>query len=101
MRTSLVLQWASLGASNAGGECSIPGWGTKIPHAGQCGQRAGGKEEMKQMGKMATPGLSWQVYHASRKTMSTTVSRHGVGPRWFEEQQMAATLADPGHLLSQ
>ena len=25
--------------SNAGGEGSIPGWGTEIPHALQCGQK--------------------------------------------------------------
>ena len=31
--TSLVVQWLRLYASNAGGAGSIPGWGTKIPHA--------------------------------------------------------------------
>ena len=31
--TSLVVQWLRLYASNAGGASSIPGWGTKIPHA--------------------------------------------------------------------
>ena len=56
---------------------------------------------MKQMGKMAMPELSWRAYHESRKTMSTTVSRYGGGLQWFEEQQTAATLADPGHLLAQ
>ena len=33
MGTSLAVQWLRLGASNAGGMGSIPGWGTKIPHA--------------------------------------------------------------------
>ena len=33
MWTSLAVQWLRLGASNAGGMGSIPGWGTKIPHA--------------------------------------------------------------------
>ena len=28
-----VVQWLRLWASNAGGTGSIPGWGTKIPHA--------------------------------------------------------------------
>ena len=31
--TSLVVQWLRLHASSAGGAGSIPGWGTKIPHA--------------------------------------------------------------------
>ena len=31
--TSLVVQRLRLHASNAGGVGSIPGWGTKIPHA--------------------------------------------------------------------
>ena len=35
---SPVVQWLRLHASNAGGVGSIPGQGTKIPHASQCGQ---------------------------------------------------------------
>ena len=31
--TSLAVQWLALCASNAGGVGSIPGWGTRIPHA--------------------------------------------------------------------
>ena len=31
--TSLVVQWLRLHAHKAGGAGSIPGWGTKIPHA--------------------------------------------------------------------
>ena len=30
---SLVIQWLGLHASTAGGIGSVPGWGTKIPHA--------------------------------------------------------------------
>ena len=33
--TSLVVRWLGLHASNEGAEGSIPGWGTKIPHAAQ------------------------------------------------------------------
>ena len=33
--TSLVVQWLRLSAFTAGGTGSIPGWGTKIPHAVQ------------------------------------------------------------------
>ena len=36
--TSLVVQWSILHASNAGGTCSIPSHGTKIPPAAWCGQ---------------------------------------------------------------
>ena len=35
--TSLVVQWLRLRAANAGGVDSIPGRGTKIPHAVRCG----------------------------------------------------------------
>ena len=34
--TSLAVQWLGLCAPNAGGTGSIPGRGTKIPHAAQC-----------------------------------------------------------------
>ena len=37
--TLLVVQWLGLRASTARGMDSIPGWGTKIPHAMQCGQK--------------------------------------------------------------
>ena len=33
--------------------------------------------------------------------VSTIVSRQESGPQWFEEQQTAATLADPSNLLAQ
>ena len=35
--TSLVVQWVRIRASAAGCVGSIPGWGTNIPHAAQCG----------------------------------------------------------------
>ena len=37
-KTSLAVQWLRLRASTAGGAGSIPGQGTKIPRASQCGQ---------------------------------------------------------------
>ena len=37
-RKSLAVQWLGLHASTAGGTGSIPGQGTKIPHALQHGQ---------------------------------------------------------------
>ena len=37
--TSLAVQWLRLCASNAGGAGSIPGRGTKVPHATWCGQK--------------------------------------------------------------
>ena len=38
-RTSLVVQWLKLFTSNAGGVGLIPGWGTKIAHAAEHGQK--------------------------------------------------------------
>ena len=37
--TSLVVQWLRLCTSIAGGTSLILGWGTKILHAMQCGQK--------------------------------------------------------------
>ena len=37
--TSLVVQWLRLHTPNGGGTGSIPGWGTKIPHATQHAQK--------------------------------------------------------------
>ena len=37
-RTSLAVQWLGLCTSTAEGMGSIPGQGTEIPHAVQCGQ---------------------------------------------------------------
>ena len=34
-----MVQWLGLCASSAGGMGSIPGWGTKIPHATWHGQK--------------------------------------------------------------
>ena len=39
MGTSQAVQRLRLRASTAGGTGSIPGWGTKIPHAVLCGQK--------------------------------------------------------------
>ena len=37
--TSLAVQWLGLHVSSAGGAGSIPGRGTKVPCAMQCGQK--------------------------------------------------------------
>ena len=43
--TSLVVQWLRLHTSTAGGVGSIPGWGTKIPHAMGRSQKKKKKKE--------------------------------------------------------
>ena len=48
--TSLAVQWLGLCASVAGGMGSIPGQGTKIPHATRYGQKKKKKEERKKQG---------------------------------------------------
>ena len=44
--TSLSVQWLRLCASNAGGAGSIPGRGTKIPHAAGRGQKKKTKQTL-------------------------------------------------------
>ena len=48
LRTSLAVKWLRLYATTTGGEGSIPGWETKIPHAMQHGQKTLKKERNKQ-----------------------------------------------------
>ena len=43
--TFVVIQWFSFSTSNAGGAGSIPGWGTKTPHAVWCSQKIKNKTE--------------------------------------------------------
>ena len=55
-----LAQWLRLHAPNAGGKCSIPGQGTKIPHAAWCGQKKKKErerlrgEEFKTLSRQAT-----------------------------------------------
>ena len=42
--TPLAVQWLRLRTSIAGGTGSIPGRGTKIPHAVQCGKKKKNKQ---------------------------------------------------------
>ena len=44
--------WLKLCASKAGGTGSIPGQGTKIPHALQCGQKIENKQTSKETNAM-------------------------------------------------
>ena len=44
--TSLVVQWVRLHASSAGGAGLIPGWGPKIPHTAQYGQKEKNKMDV-------------------------------------------------------
>ena len=46
MGTSLVVQWLKLHDFNAGDMGLITGWGTKIPHAVQHGQKINKNQEI-------------------------------------------------------
>ena len=54
--TSLAVQWLRLCASNAGGVGSIPGAGTKIPHALRPKKEKRKKPELKLETSIAIPG---------------------------------------------
>ena len=47
--TYLVVQWLRLHASTARDVGSIPGWGTKIPHAMWCSQKVKKKKKKEEM----------------------------------------------------
>ena len=55
MGTSLAVQWLRLHASDAGGAGSIPGQGTKIPHAARRGQKKKEKKIIYTMDKQQGP----------------------------------------------
>ena len=61
---SPVVQWLRLHASNAGGMGSIPGQGTKIPHASQCGQIEKKKKEPQLMSTL-------KVWSVAQETIGT------------------------------
>ena len=52
---SLMVQWLGLHILPAEGPVSVPGWGTKIPKAGQWGQKRNKKIEKKKI----RAGLYW------------------------------------------
>ena len=51
-----MVQWLRLHAANAGGAGSIPGWGTRIPHAVRHGQRI--KQQQQQ--QIYIYGTNWE-----------------------------------------
>ena len=60
--TSLAVQWLRLHASSAGGCGSIPGRGTKIPHAARRGQKIKkrNKDKAEDRGESGECGVSWK-----------------------------------------
>ena len=53
-----MVQWLRLRATTAGGKGSIPGQGTKIPHAKQCGQKE--KKKKDHIGNIGMVHLLWK-----------------------------------------
>ena len=62
--TSLAVQWLRLCTSTAGGTGSIPGQGTKIPHAMQCNQK---KKKKVAMINMLRTLMEKSIQHARKK----------------------------------
>ena len=54
---SLEVQWLRFCASNAGGMGLIPGQGTEVPHAAECGQKLKKKRKKVWVGYSATEAL--------------------------------------------
>ena len=88
--TSLAVQWLRLYIPNAGGTCSIPGWGTKISHAAWCQK----KIAIKLVCFKYRPIFSYfrdncqklaQFYTFGAKYLQIIPERHIV-PLWFMDQ---------------
>ena len=60
---SLAIQWLRLCTSIIGGMGSIPGWGTKIPHAAWRGQKK--RKEKKKKGRLMKPFPSSESFKGS------------------------------------
>ena len=71
--TSLVVQWVRLGASTTGGTSSIPGQGTKIPHAMWQGQKKKIKIRARSASKENHNIECYLPLHLSYETQKTQV----------------------------
>ena len=78
---SLVVQWLRLHASTAGGAGSIPGRGTKIPHAARYGQK---KKFLEFDYFFTAPTLAWAptIFHLNccYRLLVMTTRRHASPP---------------------
>ena len=66
VRDFLAVHWLRLHASNAGAAGSIPGWGTKIPHAAWRGQKT---KEVKQHGKSSWAHITYESSYRKEEKM--------------------------------
>ena len=84
IRISLVAQWLRLCASNIGVVGSVPGWGTKIPHA---------VGHIKK--KKATLGESFLNSETQEGVSNTENSREhsGIGSGWYKNPDVWTSLA--------
>ena len=74
--TSLAVQWLRICASTAGGTGSVPGWGTKIPHAARCGQK---KERNIKIKGEGTGRATWPAALLKGRTLKPLGGHEGQG----------------------
>ena len=95
--TSLVVQWLRLQACTAGGTDSIPGQGTKIPHAAQCGRKK--KKEKKIWMTRITRQVIFPYYFLSHvicmSVIKSNVEHLSSHPTQEAEYNQCALLLNP------
>ena len=94
-RTPLVACWLKLCASNAGGTGSIPGQGTKIPHALQCGQKTENKQRNKCHGRNHLDQNRGCLHLPEPSHSSCPPSWSPGSAPWGTAMLMAATIISP------
>ena len=97
--TSLAVQWLRLCASNAGDMGSIPGWGTKIPHAAQ-GSQSEKKKKVQENQRMWASGESNLKTSSSNSCHCTVVqSCSTLWPPWTAALQASLSFTVSWSLL--
>ena len=92
-----MVQWLRLHAANAGGTGSIPGGGTKIPHAAWCGQKVKKKKSRE--------GLREQIYGCwaesgeGRKDSQRVWDGHAHTAifKWITNKDLLYSTGNPAH----
>ena len=88
--TFLEVQWLRLHTPNAGGTGSIPGRGSKIPHAMRCGQKKK-KAEASNKGHCTGLGTRWRWGWKGTEVKGLVRARGAMGRPWRLKERLPGT----------